>query len=378
MKQHWPLHKESRVLIIAPHPDDESLACGGLLQEVAATGGESKVIFLTDGENNPWPQRVIECRWRIKEADRKRWGMRRRLEAITALAELGIPESSAVFWNFPDQGLTDLLLNADDEIPERLIREFREWQPTILITSARGDLHPDHSASAVFAQLALDRWSPSGDCPLHIEYLIHSRGQRHTYPCLTLALSEEQQKRKRYAILRHASQLKLRRNLTKFVMPTEKFLSPAEIRDLRDHPVRKVTIIGEEMELEITLSPCPGAFGRSTLYIASHMEGCPKERLSMTLSERGSALINIWDVIHGKVVAKAYFSGDRLRSKLRIPLTVLSPADFVCAKIDRRFGFFDEAGWCELPILTSINLRPTLIATPVITKSEVISREIAP
>jgi hypothetical protein len=151
--------------------------------------------------------------------------------------------------------------------------------------------------------------------------------------------------------LRHASQLKLRRNLTKFVMPTEQFLIPAEIRDLHNQPVRKVTIIGEEMELEITLSPCPGAFGRPTLYIVSHMGGCPKERLSVSLSERGSAFIDIWDIIHGKVVAKAYFSGDRLRSKLCIPLAVLSPADFVCAKIKRRFGFFDEAGWCEIPIL---------------------------
>jgi LmbE family N-acetylglucosaminyl deacetylase len=350
MKLHWPLCKECRVLIIAPHPDDESLGVGGLLQQVAASGGESRVIFLTDGENNPWPQRLIECRWQIKDADRKRWGIRRRLEAITALSELGIPESSVVFWGFPDQGLTDALLNADDAIPQRLIREFKEWQPAILITSAPGDLHPDHSAAAVFARLALARWGTDSPYPLHIEYQIHRRGPKHTSPCLILPLSEEQQKRKRYAILRHTSQLKLRRNLTKFVMPTEQFMSPAEIHVLHNHPVRKVTAIGEKMELEITLSPCPGAFGRPTLYIASHMGGYPKERLSVILPDRRSALIDIRDVIRGKVVAKAQFSRNHLHSKLCIPLAVLSQADFVCAKIKRRFGFFDEAGWCELTI----------------------------
>jgi LmbE family N-acetylglucosaminyl deacetylase len=352
LKQLSPLGKGCRVLIIAPHPDDESLAVGGLLQQVAAAGGESRVIFLTDGENNPWPQRLIECRWQVKDADRKRWGMRRRFEAITALSELGIPESSAVFWGFPDQGLTDFLLNADNEIPQRLIQEFREWQPSVLITPSTGDLHPDHNASAVFACLALAQWDQDSHYPMHIEYKIHGRGPKHASPCFTLTLSEEQQKRKRYAILRHTSQLKLRRNLTKFAMPTEEFISPAEIRVLDNHPVRKVTVIGDKMELDITLSPCPGAFGRPTLYIASNMAGYPKERLSLTLSDRGSAHLDIWDIIHGKVAAKAYFKGNRLRSKLCIPLAVLSQADFVCAKIKRRFGFFDEAGWCELPILT--------------------------
>jgi len=353
MKQYLPLCQGSRVLIIAPHPDDESLATGGLLQQVTTTGGKSKVIFLTDGENNPWPQRMIEWRWRIEAEDRERWRIRRRLEAITALADLGVPKSSAIFWGFPDQGLTDLLLKADDEIPKRLLKEFRDWQPTILITPTPGDLHPDHSASAVFAQLALARLGPNDDCPLLIEYHIHDRGPKHTSPCLTLTLSEEQEKRKRSAILRHTSQLKLRGNLTKFAMPTEEFTSPSEIHDLLNHPIRKVSVIGEEMELYLSLSPCLGAFGRPTLYIASHLGGYPKERLSVTLSRRGSALIDVWDVVHGKVVAKARFRGDRFRSKLYLPLALISSADFVCAKVERRFGFFDEAGWCELPITTS-------------------------
>src|SRR5262249_25752844 len=104
-----------RVMVFAPHPDDETLATGGLLQQVIAIGGEIRVVFATDGDNNPWPQRVSERRWQISLADRLRWGERRRAEALSALAHLGVPASSARFLGYPDQGLTSLLLSGDPE-----------------------------------------------------------------------------------------------------------------------------------------------------------------------------------------------------------------------------------------------------------------------
>src|SRR5229473_1437708 len=95
-----------RVMVLAPHPDDETLVTGGLLQQAVAAGAAVRVIFATDGDNNPWPQRVIERRWRITPADRARWGTRRRGEALAALTCLGVPTESAVFLGYPDQGLT--------------------------------------------------------------------------------------------------------------------------------------------------------------------------------------------------------------------------------------------------------------------------------
>ena len=76
------LTSESRLLIFAPHPDDESLACGILLQHAVATGATTHVVYLTDGENNPWPQRCLSGRWRLNAADRPRWAKLRRREAI--------------------------------------------------------------------------------------------------------------------------------------------------------------------------------------------------------------------------------------------------------------------------------------------------------
>src|SRR5207249_248864 len=64
--------RDDRVLLIAPHPDDETLAAGGLLQRVLAAGARLRVLFVTDGENNPWAQRATERRWRIGARDRER------------------------------------------------------------------------------------------------------------------------------------------------------------------------------------------------------------------------------------------------------------------------------------------------------------------
>ena len=57
-------------MLIAAHPDDESLACSIVLQHAVRNGAAIRVVYATDGENNPWPQRVIERKWRLDKADR--------------------------------------------------------------------------------------------------------------------------------------------------------------------------------------------------------------------------------------------------------------------------------------------------------------------
>ena len=43
----------TRLLVIAPHPDDEVLGAGGLMQRVKASGGTVRVVYLTDGDGYP-------------------------------------------------------------------------------------------------------------------------------------------------------------------------------------------------------------------------------------------------------------------------------------------------------------------------------------
>ena len=90
-------------MLIAPHPDDESVACAVALQRAVRANAAIRVIYVTDGDNNPWPQRVIESKWRLKADDRSRWGRIRRTEALTALRLLGIEPTAARFMGLPDQ-----------------------------------------------------------------------------------------------------------------------------------------------------------------------------------------------------------------------------------------------------------------------------------
>ena len=128
------LTRKDRLLILAPHPDDEALATGGLLQRSAEAGAAARVIFLTDGDNNPWPQRVIERRWRVSGADaRARWGALRRREALASLLVLGRGPSDAEFWALPDQGLTNLLLTGGAMFIARLCKAIDAWRPTCIV-----------------------------------------------------------------------------------------------------------------------------------------------------------------------------------------------------------------------------------------------------
>jgi LmbE family N-acetylglucosaminyl deacetylase len=54
-------------MLIAAHPDDESLACSIVLQQAVGAGAAVRVIYATDGENNPWPQRAMERKWHLDE-----------------------------------------------------------------------------------------------------------------------------------------------------------------------------------------------------------------------------------------------------------------------------------------------------------------------
>jgi len=148
--------QHDRLLVVAPHPDDETLACGELIQSALADGVTVRVVFATDGDNNPWPQRWIEKRWHIGAKERRRWGERRRGEAAQALQILGAGAIESHFLGRPDQGLTDELMR-DDALVEMLAAEIAAFAPTHLALPSLDDSHPDHSALHIAIELALLR-----------------------------------------------------------------------------------------------------------------------------------------------------------------------------------------------------------------------------
>ncbi|HEY0232288.1 MAG TPA: PIG-L family deacetylase [Dokdonella sp.] len=195
-----------RLLVFAPHPDDETLATGELIQAACAVGANVRVIFATDGDNNPWPQRWLERRWRIDAPARARWGARRRREAMDALAVLGVDGADgARFLGWPDQGLTAALM-ADDGAVALLAEEIARFAPTQVAVPMLADRHPDHSALRVMVDLALLR---AGVACTRLGYVVH--GTEQPEDVRNRADEAGYQQRKQQAMLAHTSQIALSR-----------------------------------------------------------------------------------------------------------------------------------------------------------------------
>src|ERR1700730_12312594 len=199
----------SRLMLIAPHPDDEALACSIVLQQAVHAGAAIRVVYATDGDDNPWPQRVLERKWRLNATDRKRWGKLRRTEELAALRILGVHESDARFLALPDQKLTGLLLRDRRSILERFTAIITEWAPTHLLVPSIADTHPDHSALAVLLRLVLAGFS-SNESNLSVwSYCVHGKSPVFFERANKLRQSESEMATKRAAIRCHKTQLKL-------------------------------------------------------------------------------------------------------------------------------------------------------------------------
>jgi LmbE family N-acetylglucosaminyl deacetylase len=172
------LNAGTRLLVIAPHPDDESIATGELIQQVRQAGGEVRILLLTNGDNNPWPQRWVEKRLRIGVDERRRWGERRRGEVAKALAQLGVDASSFEALSWPDMGVTDRLHEALTPSLAAITASLDASQPNLVALPSLADHHPDHSAAHVIARLAVDRWT--GEAPRLLAYLVHGRESQVT------------------------------------------------------------------------------------------------------------------------------------------------------------------------------------------------------
>ncbi len=223
-----------RLLILAPHPDDESIATGALLQAARRAGAVCRVVVLTDGDNNPWPQRWVEKRWRIGVAERARWGARRREEARDAMRILGMSESEAYFLGLPDLGLTDLLMRADANVVGLLQAQIDEFAPSLLVLPALGDRHPDHSATNILARLALTQ--SRSDPPRLLEFAVHGDALRDG--TVVVKANPQDRTTKHAAILAHVSQMRLsRRRFLRYATLPEIY-RPATARADPQHVLR--------------------------------------------------------------------------------------------------------------------------------------------
>jgi LmbE family N-acetylglucosaminyl deacetylase len=333
-----PQARQDRVLVFAVHPDDETLGAGGLIQKALKSGSDVRVIIVTDGDNNPWPQRYIERRWKILPMDRERWGKRRHEEAVAALSLLGVTSDQIVFWGLPDQGLTALLTQHHAETVARISNEIALWQPSCIVAPALQDKHPDHNAFGLMVELALQQLGQENPAPQVLYYLIH--GQALYASALNVELDDAEQQLKRKATLCHSTQMALgRQRFLKYAKPRESYhLSPSLDSYQLQHPVRVVSVAPPLLTLHIQTSAWIRRFGKPSLTI---MSGTAAYRVDLDV--RGQ--VNITECVSNAIMAQAFLVEGDDTLELSMPLSLFKQTDRLFFKLERRGVFFDTAGW---------------------------------
>ncbi len=182
-----PGEERQRLLVIAPHPDDDILSAGGAMALATEAGDSVLVVFLTDGDANQAGERLITMTPLRFARGFRALGSRRQKEAILALRRLGVASENALFLNYPDRGLIHLVSeSALCETPYRsrfteanakyssvafnpgllycganLLADLEEiivlFRPTVIYIPHPLDAHPDHAAGYYFGVLAAQR-----------------------------------------------------------------------------------------------------------------------------------------------------------------------------------------------------------------------------
>lgn len=125
----------STIVIVAPHMDDEALACGGLIAKLP-NKNRVHIIYATDGMKSPAP--IIPGRDEISPD----LGKIRMQESVQAMKLLGVPEQNLHFLCLPEAELQKHLTRLRKLIAEKIA----SIAPRYILVPFRYDRHPDHLA----------------------------------------------------------------------------------------------------------------------------------------------------------------------------------------------------------------------------------------
>ncbi len=254
------LTERDRIIIFAPHCDDETLGSGGIIQKALDKNIPVKVVMITNGDDNIFTTDIQFTTIFPSAAEFIAAGEKRQQESIDALVSLGVKREDIIFLSFPDKGLREMFTtNWSNAMPftsdgtreamsvykityepgvvysgEKLLGNLKsiiaDFNPTIVIAPHEKDHHPDHKYAFKFIVKALKELygGTSGkEPPVILTYLVHyphypvprglKRGRSLLPPLSSsfemmwfqLPLGKDEQDRKYEAIRLYRSQLKL-------------------------------------------------------------------------------------------------------------------------------------------------------------------------
>ncbi len=180
-----PIDAQTSLLVVAPHPDDETLCCAGVIRRVIEAGGRVGIVWITSGDASELDLLLIERSLLMRPARARDLALRRMAEARAAAASLGVPAAQQLFLGYPDRGVRALLgehyhaaytsrFTDADAVPYRaalfpghaytgasLERDFAQVlereHPTLVLAPSPLDEHPDHSATGLLTQRVIAR-----------------------------------------------------------------------------------------------------------------------------------------------------------------------------------------------------------------------------
>lgn len=202
------LNATDRILILAPHPDDETLGAGGIMQRALSLGLPVRVAFLTYGDANEWSFMLYGRQPELLPRQVEAMGEVRHDEALAAARHLGLAPEQLTFLGYPDFGTLAIWTEHWESEPplhsifarathvpyanayrpgaaykgeevladlEAIFRDFTATYgtPTKVFLSHPADHNPDHLALYTFTRVAL--WD-LGLKPELYGYLVHSTG----------------------------------------------------------------------------------------------------------------------------------------------------------------------------------------------------------
>ncbi|MBT9260170.1 MAG: PIG-L family deacetylase [Clostridiales bacterium] len=279
-----------RLLVLAPHPDDEVLGAGGLMQKVLGAGGSVHVVVVTAGDSFARAAFYLAG----KVPGRQGYlalGARRIQESLEAVQYLGLTPQQITFLGFPDKGLEPIWLHYWDpakayrnpftgydrvpyDIPAKgtpyngpalakaLEAVLLEYRPTAIVAPYPLDEHPDHRATYDFllwtlADLGWDhipiytyvvhhgewpsRWQADPDNPLGPPRELARIG-----PWVSLPLTLSEGERKLHAIRLYTSQMRVMGSwLQAFARANEIFSPMMPVDASGPAETRSFTLLGQ-------------------------------------------------------------------------------------------------------------------------------------
>ncbi|MDR2623013.1 MAG: PIG-L family deacetylase [Methanobrevibacter sp.] len=196
------IKSSDRIIVFAPHPDDDVLANSGIIREALRKNADIRVVFMTVGDALDQNYLNLYLRSNNITDFKGNIGELRHGEALTALSKIGLSENNTIFLGYPDQGMKKLFLNNWDydnllkqtygsnqnnhspynftfernapycgvNVVKNLNQIFDDFNPSIILTPDEGDDHIDHWATNAFVRYVTVGRGYAGS---NYHYLVH-------------------------------------------------------------------------------------------------------------------------------------------------------------------------------------------------------------